>query len=65
MMNNNEINNFIMYMAKIYMQNPYLEIKSDTIYYELMRYGISDAELKNKSLLNEFNNSLSNRKNSI
>ena len=56
MMNNNEINNFIMYMAKIYMQNPYLEIKSDTIYYELMRYGISDAELKNKSLLNEFIN---------
>lgn len=56
MMNNNEINKFITDMAKIYMQNPYLEIKSDTIYYELMRYGISDAELKNKSLLNEFTN---------
>ena len=40
-----------MYMAKIYIQNPYL-----AIYYELMRYGISDAELKNKSLLNEFTN---------
>ena len=56
MMNNNETNNFIMYMAKIYMQNPYLEINNDTIYSELMRYGISDAELKNNSLLNEFTN---------
>lgn len=56
MMNNNEINNFIMYMAKIYIQNPYLEINDDTIYSELMQYGISDDELKKKSLLNEFAN---------
>lgn len=55
-MNNNEINKFIMDMAKMYMQNPYLEINSDTIYSELMCYGISDDELKNNSLLNEFSN---------
>lgn len=55
-MNKIEMDKFISDMAKIYIQNPYLEINSDTIYSELMRYGISDDELKNNSLLNEFNN---------
>lgn len=48
-----EINKFLKYYAKIYVQNPKLDITSDTIYDGLKKYGYKDKELK--SLSNLFN----------
>lgn len=53
-MNNIEINNFISWLAKIYIQNPNIEISSDTIYHQMMQYGLSAEEINNGGLVNEF-----------
>ncbi len=57
-----EINKFLKYYAKIYNQNPNLEITSDTIYDGLKNYGYKEKEIKDvrylfKNFLEKYANS--------
>lgn len=51
-----KMNEFIKYFAKVYRQNPSLEITKDSIYYGLTIYDLSIDEQRNNSLDNLFAN---------
>lgn len=58
-----QINEFLKYFAKIYIQNPNLEIYSDTIYSGLMNYGLTKEEIKNRSIKDNFDKWINNFRN--
>lgn len=49
-----EIDNFLRYFSSLYQQNPSFEIKSDTIYYSLETYGMTEDEINNGNIINNF-----------
>jgi len=50
-----EMNRLIKYFASICYQNPTIPFNKDTVYYELMNYGMSDEEIKNRNFSYELN----------